>query len=57
VIDCQVSSQHLVSLGAEEIPRSRFMALLQNCVDNPAASSAWHQDLARPQTVAADGIL
>lgn len=29
VIDCQVASQHLGSLGAREVPRSEFIALLR----------------------------
>ncbi len=29
VIDCQVASQHLASLGAREVPRSEFIALLR----------------------------
>jgi leucyl/phenylalanyl-tRNA--protein transferase len=57
VIDCQVSSQHLVSLGAEEIPRSSFMELLRDCVDTPAAGSAWNEDLAQPLLIGEGGIL
>jgi len=34
LIDCQVYSEHLVSLGAEEIPRKEFLALLKRfCAD------------------------
>ncbi len=29
LIDCQLYTEHLASLGAEEIPRSKFMELLQ----------------------------
>jgi leucyl/phenylalanyl-tRNA--protein transferase len=29
VIDCQVASQHLASLGAREVPRAEFLALLK----------------------------
>jgi len=33
LIDCQVTTEHLLSLGAEEIPRHRFIQLLNlNCV-------------------------
>lgn len=36
LIDCQVSSVHLFSLGAEEIPRSTFANLLDRlCVSSP----------------------
>jgi leucyl/phenylalanyl-tRNA--protein transferase len=35
LIDCQVHSEHLVSLGAEEIPRATFSQLLNtHCVEN-----------------------
>ncbi|MGR8929356.1 MAG: leucyl/phenylalanyl-tRNA--protein transferase [Gammaproteobacteria bacterium] len=41
VIDCQVSSDHLISLGAEEIPREEFAALLKHLCGQAAASNAW----------------
>jgi leucyl/phenylalanyl-tRNA--protein transferase len=28
VIDCQVNTEHLITMGAEEIPRSDFIKLL-----------------------------
>lgn len=38
LIDCQVYSQHLESLGAREIPRSRFVELLDRyCTEAPQA--------------------
>lgn len=41
LIDCQVSSEHLFSLGAEEIPRAAFAKLLdQLCVQAPSPD-AW----------------
>jgi leucyl/phenylalanyl-tRNA--protein transferase len=37
LIDCQVYSEHLVSLGAEEILRADFLQLLvTHCAENPA---------------------
>jgi leucyl/phenylalanyl-tRNA---protein transferase len=36
VIDCQLYSHHLGSLGARTIPRSRFQALLAEQIDQPA---------------------
>jgi leucyl/phenylalanyl-tRNA--protein transferase len=39
VIDCQMRTSHLVSLGAEEIPRARFVELLIACDVEPAP---WH---------------
>lgn len=45
LIDCQVSSAHLHSLGAVDIKRDVFIGLLQRHVDSAAHSSAW-QDTA-----------
>ncbi len=36
LIDCQVSSEHLASLGATEVPRQTFKALLDRWCDEPA---------------------
>lgn len=41
VIDCQVSSEHLLSLGAAEIPRSRFVELLERFCDQAPSADAW----------------
>lgn len=41
LIDCQVHTHHLESLGAEEISRDAFTALLDQHCDAPALSSAW----------------
>lgn len=43
LIDCQVSSEHLLSLGAKEIPRSQFANLLDQFCDQAASSSAWQK--------------
>lgn len=56
VIDCQVYSQHLVSLGAEEITRSRFIEILRDSIDDQIANNAWNRDLARPVPVAEGGF-
>ena len=37
LVDCQVASDHLFSLGAEEIPRQQFTQLLLNYIDRPPA--------------------
>ncbi len=42
LIDCQVHSRHLESLGAEEINRAYFTTLLDQYCDIPVQSSAWH---------------
>ncbi|WP_150047991.1 leucyl/phenylalanyl-tRNA--protein transferase [Methylomonas rhizoryzae] len=41
LIDCQVSSGHLLSLGAQAIPRTQFADLIADWCGNPAADSAW----------------
>lgn len=42
LIDCQVYTQHLTSLGAELIDRTAFMRLLDRYCTIPAAPCAWH---------------
>ena len=39
LIDCQVHSEHLASIGAREIPRAEFMAQLQRGINDPLASN------------------
>ncbi|OQK18722.1 leucyl/phenylalanyl-tRNA--protein transferase [Methyloprofundus sedimenti] len=41
LIDCQVHTQHLVSMGAEEIRRTRFCSLLQLYKQRKPAVHAW----------------
>jgi len=41
LIDCQVSSGHLLSLGAREIPRTQFAELIADWCATPAKDSAW----------------
>lgn len=36
MVDCQVASAHLFSLGAEEIPREAFLQMLLNFSEQPA---------------------
>jgi len=43
LIDCQVSSEHLLSLGAEEIPRQRFAQLLNDYCDHQPDPAAWQR--------------
>lgn len=42
LIDCQVGSPHLRSLGATDIPRNRFLALLRQLVDKPLIQRHWN---------------
>jgi leucyl/phenylalanyl-tRNA---protein transferase len=37
VIDCQLPSRHLASLGARSIPRRQFQSLLREHAEAPAA--------------------
>ena len=41
LIDCQIHTQHLVSLGAEEISRKQFSSLLQQYHHCKPHSTAW----------------
>lgn len=41
LIDCQVSSEHLLSLGAEQIPRRQFALQLQRLCSQPPHAGAW----------------
>ncbi|MGZ8161695.1 MAG: leucyl/phenylalanyl-tRNA--protein transferase [Methylobacter sp.] len=41
LIDCQMHTPHLESLGAQEIDRNYFAALLDQYCDTPANQSAW----------------
>ena len=42
LIDCQISTPHLLSLGAEEIPRSDYMELLADLLDYPDLKGKWN---------------
>jgi len=41
VIDCQMNTRHLASLGAREIPRGEFSRLLQALTSLPGLPGAW----------------
>ena len=43
LIDCQVSSAHLAKLGAEEIPRERFVGLLDEYCEQDLGCGIWEQ--------------
>ena len=51
LIDCQVSSRHLTRLGAVEIPRREFVALLDRLCDEPGHPPPWQLDPALARTV------
>lgn len=46
MIDCQMSTSHLASLGAREIPRARFAAALAELTDGGEAPGRWPADTA-----------
>ncbi len=41
LIDCQMTTQHLLSLGAREIPRSEFLKMLKESLENPIQPGRW----------------
>ena len=41
LIDCQMSTAHLASLGAREIPRAEFLRHVVRLAGLPAAPSPW----------------
>ena len=44
LIDCQVTNDHLLSLGAREISRNDFMALLRKGLREPTRTGRWSFD-------------
>ncbi len=42
LIDCQIVNPHLIRLGAREIPRSRFLKLLEASLKKPTLRGKWH---------------
>lgn len=49
LIDCQVGSPHLESLGAQYLPREQFQQLLeQHCHRPPIQPGSWHFDIDVP---------
>lgn len=41
LIDCQVTTEHLLSLGAQEIPRARFLAEIERSLQHPTLHGQW----------------
>lgn len=48
MIDCQISSAHLESLGATEIPRAEFLRRLALSREDPQRPSIWRFEIERP---------
>ena len=45
-VDCQVPTPHLASLGAVEIPRSRFLEELARALEAPTLRYRWTREAA-----------
>ena len=41
LVDCQMSTAHLASLGAREVPRGEFLAAVHRLVQQPPVPSPW----------------
>lgn len=48
LIDCQVGSPHLQSLGAVDVSRERFLSLLRSAVSAPPRTGHWTFDIPVP---------
>ncbi|HSN17624.1 MAG TPA: leucyl/phenylalanyl-tRNA--protein transferase [Gammaproteobacteria bacterium] len=40
-MDCQVQSEHLVSMGSVPVPRTEFLKMLEALCDQPVSAQAW----------------
>ncbi len=45
LIDCQITTPHLISLGAREIPRSEFLKMLKSALRKPTKKGKWKLNL------------
>lgn len=54
LIDCQISSEHLISLGATQISRNEFLKKIQNLVTFKGRTGFWKLD--RKLIVAMDKV-
>ncbi|MDR3352557.1 MAG: leucyl/phenylalanyl-tRNA--protein transferase [Zoogloeaceae bacterium] len=48
MIDCQMRTAHLASLGAREIPRADFLAHLERLTNPPTTPGPWHVEIGDP---------
>jgi leucyl/phenylalanyl-tRNA--protein transferase len=44
LIDCQMSTSHLASLGARAVSRAEFLSVVRRCVTEPAVPAPWRLD-------------
>ena len=50
MIDCQVTTRHLISLGAQDIPRKAFIARLAELIDVPSSAPPGKWDKSHTKT-------
>lgn len=55
-IDCQVANSHLLSMGAVQIPRQRFMAELRSALERPGRDAPWRFDAGFDPLAIADEV-
>jgi leucyl/phenylalanyl-tRNA--protein transferase len=48
MVDCQIASHHLQSLGASEIPRDRFLVRLRQAVQQTGHDGSWAYEIDVP---------
>ncbi|RJQ20518.1 MAG: leucyl/phenylalanyl-tRNA--protein transferase, partial [Nitrospiraceae bacterium] len=41
LIDCQVTTAHLKSLGAQDVPRDDFLLMLKSALNLPTKKGKW----------------
>ena len=41
MIDCQVTNNHLLNMGAVQLPREDFLKLLEKALEKPSIKGAW----------------
>jgi leucyl/phenylalanyl-tRNA---protein transferase len=51
LIDCQIHTDHLAAFGAEEMPRSDFLSLLDRYCERPVSPQAWENAPIRFATI------
>jgi leucyl/phenylalanyl-tRNA--protein transferase len=44
LVDCQVTSEHLLRLGAQEMPRKEFLNMLEVSMTRPTLTGKWKAD-------------
>ncbi len=45
LVDCQVTSEHLLRLGAKELPRKTFLAMLKRAMQKPTLTGKWKPEI------------